>query len=153
MHHRVGAALDTGRRALLVDQAAEGFHSRGFTQGQIERMDVTTAHVQHAADIVVGGDDFTDALGVQQFQLVVAEAFPELLLGFQVTHLLLGEGCEYTAVLQVALDVVLLDAVANDAAAFEGHVGHQPGVLRIRGALDSIDVAAVAVDDLAAVAT
>ncbi|MNY40067.1 hypothetical protein D3C86_1747880 [compost metagenome] len=113
---------------------------------------MATAHVQHAADIVVGRRNFANAFGVQNFELGVTKALPQLLLGFQMTHLLLGDGCEYATILQVALDVVLLDAVANDAAALEGHVGHQFGVLWVSGALDRIDVAAVAVHDLATVA-
>ncbi|MNZ51554.1 hypothetical protein D3C78_693700 [compost metagenome] len=80
MHHWVGATLDTGCRALLVNHAAQGLHGRGFAQGEVQRVDVAAAHVEHAADVAVGSDDFTDALGVHQFQLGVAKALPELLL-------------------------------------------------------------------------
>ncbi|MNO85905.1 hypothetical protein D3C76_772890 [compost metagenome] len=152
MHHRVGATLDTGCRALLVNHAAQGFHGRGFAQGEVQRVDVAAAHVEHAADVAVGSDDFTDAFGVHQFQLGVAEALPELLLRLQVAHLLGAECGEHATVLQVALDVVLGDALANDAAAFEGHLAEQLRLLRADGAFDDVDVAAIAVDDLTAVA-
>ncbi|MNQ82802.1 hypothetical protein D3C85_978650 [compost metagenome] len=82
----------------------------------------------------------------------MAVALPQLLLGLQVLHLLLGERSEHAAVLQVALDVVLLDAVADDAAALERHLAHQLGMLGVGGALNHVDVAAIAVHDLAAVA-
>ncbi len=152
MHHRAGAALDAGRRALLVDSAAERLHRRRFAEGEVQRMDVAAAHVKHATYIVVGRHHLADALGVHDLQLVVAVAFPQLFLRAQVIHLLLGEGGEHPAVLQVALDTVAGHALADDAPAFEGHLAEQLRFALADGALDHVDVAAVAVDDLAAVA-
>ncbi|MCY1526586.1 hypothetical protein D9M68_616200 [compost metagenome] len=152
MHHRVGTALDACGRALLVDHATQGLGRGGFAQGQVQRVDVAAAHVQHAADVIVGRGDFTNALGVQHLQLGMTVALPQLLLRLQMLHLLRGEGCEHAAVLQVALDVVLLDAVADDAAALERHLAHQLGMPGVGGALDHVDIAAIAVHDLAAVA-
>lgn len=110
------------------------------------------AHVEHATDIAVARNHFTDALLVHQLELVVAEAFPQALLRLQVAHLLAGEGGEHATVFQVALDVVFGHALTNDAPAFEGHVAQQLCLLGADGAFDDVNVAAVAVDDLAAVA-
>ncbi|MNN44766.1 hypothetical protein D3C81_1590720 [compost metagenome] len=82
----------------------------------------------------------------------MAEAFPQALLRFQVAHLLGGQGGEHATVFQIALDVVLGHALTDDASAFEGHLAEQLRLLGADGAFDDIDVAAVAVDDLATVA-
>ncbi|MND64867.1 hypothetical protein D3C80_562150 [compost metagenome] len=152
MHHRVGTALDARGRALLVDHATQGLGRGGFAQGQVQRVDVAAAHVQHAADVAVACDYFTDALLVHQLELVVAKAFPQALLRLQVAHLFRGDGCEHATVFQVALDIVLGDTLTNDAATFECHLAQQLCLLGADGALDHVDVTAVAVDDLAAVA-
>ncbi|MNP49741.1 hypothetical protein D3C76_1439480 [compost metagenome] len=115
-------------------------------------MDVATAHVQHAADVTVAGHHFTDAFLVHQLQLVVAKALPQALLRLQVAHLLGGQGGEYATVLEIALDVVLGDTLTNDAPAFERHMAEQLCLLGADGALDHVDVTAITVDDLAAVA-
>ncbi|MOA22765.1 hypothetical protein D3C78_1433490 [compost metagenome] len=108
--------------------------------------------VEQSADVVVAGNHLTDSLTIKQFQLAVAVAFPQPLLCFQMPHLPGGERGEHPAVLQVALDVVAFDPLADDPAALEGHLPHQCGGVRAGTALDHIDVAAITVDDLPAVA-
>ncbi|MNQ99264.1 hypothetical protein D3C85_1149900 [compost metagenome] len=152
MHDRAGAALDAGCRRLLVNGAAERFHRGGFTQGQVQRVNMTAAHVEHAADILVRRHDFTDATLVHQLQLGVAEALPQTLLRFQVAHLLGGEGGKHTTILQVALDIIFSDAFTDNTPALEGHLAEQLCLLGADGTFDHVDVTAVAVDDLAAVA-
>ncbi|MNT19516.1 hypothetical protein D3C72_1547780 [compost metagenome] len=115
-------------------------------------MDVAAAHVEHAAQVLIAIDDFTNALLVHQFQLGMAEALPQAFLRFQVAHLLGGQGSEYATVFQVALDVVLGHALTDDAPALESHVAEQLCLFRADGAFDDIDVAAITVDDLATVA-
>src|SRR5690606_40120720 len=46
---------------------------------------------------------------------------------------------------------VLGDALANDATTLESHLAHQLGLPGAGSALDHVDIAAVAVDDLATV--
>ncbi|VVN33310.1 hypothetical protein PS631_05049 [Pseudomonas fluorescens] len=113
---------------------------------------MAAAHVEHATYIAFARDHFTDALLVHQLQLGVAIAFPQAFLRFQVGHLLGRDGREYAAVLEVALDVVLGYALADDSPAFEGHRAQQFCFARANSAFDHVDVTAVAVDDLATVA-
>ena len=115
-------------------------------------MDVATTHVQHAAGVDVGIDDLANAALVEQFQLGVAIALPELFLGFQVLHVLAIQGGKHTAVLQVAVNVVTRDKFANDASTLKGHIAQQACLIRSQGALDDVDIATVAIDDLPAVA-
>ena len=68
-------------------------------------------------------------------------------------HVLRRIGCEDATIFKVALDVVLGDALANDAPAFKGHVAEQLCLLGCHAALDHIDITAVAVDDLPAITT
>ena len=79
-------------------------------------------------------------------------ALPELLLPLQMGHLSGGEGGEHAAVLQVAADAVAGDEFAQDASALEGHLADPAGLFGGEAAFDHVDVAAVAVDDLPAVA-
>lgn len=148
MYHRIGAAFDTHCRGLLVDNATQGFNGCRFTQCEIEWMDMPAAHVEHAALIQVTGDDFANATLIQQFQLGVAVALPQALLRLQMAHLLAGDGSEHSAILQVALDLILGDPLTNDPAAFEGHLAKQLSLLGADTAFNHINVAAIAVDDL-----
>src|SRR3990167_10079816 len=83
----------------------------------------------------------------------MAIAFPQLLLCFQVFHLLGCDSGKHAAILEVALDVVLGYPLANDPAAFERHLAQQLRMLGADAALYGVDVAAVTVDDLTAVTT
>ena len=153
MYHRIGTALNAHRCRLLIDRAAQGFHSRGFTERQVERVDMATAHVQQTPHIVVTGHHLADAALVQQLQLRMAVALPQALLRLQVAHVLAVEGGEHATVLQIALDLILGHALTDDPAAFKGHLPQQLRLVRPDAALDHVDIAAVAVDDLPTVAT
>ena len=152
MHHRIGAALNAYSGRLLINGAAQGLDSRGLTQRQIERVNMPAAHVQQAALILVTGNHLTDPALIQQLQRRVAIAFPELLLGLQMAHLLSGDGSEYTAVFQITLDLILGHTLTNDLAAFKGHLPQQLSLLGADSAFDHIDIAAITVNDLPAVA-
>jgi hypothetical protein len=65
---------------LLVDNAAQLLYRSGFAQCQVQRVDVAAAHVQHAADVLVGCHDAAHVVLAQQLQLLVAVAFPQGLL-------------------------------------------------------------------------
>src|SRR5690606_3429582 len=90
---------------------------------------------------------------IQQLQLGIAVALPELFLSLQMAQLPGSEGGKHAAVLEVAVDAVPFDALADDARALESH---QPELLRLfwrYTALYHVNIAAVAVDDLSAVAS
>src|SRR5690606_38886036 len=148
---RIRAALDAGRGTLFMDHAAQRLHRRGFAEGEVERMDMAASPVEHAADVALACHHLAYALFVERLQLMVAVACPQRLLRLQVLHLLGVEGSEDAAVLQVAIDAVAGHVLANDPAAFERHGADETGLLDADAALDGVQVAAVAVDDLAAV--
>ena len=114
-------------------------------------MNVPATHVEHAADVLIAVHDFTDATLIHQLKLRMTETFPQALLGFQMAHLLGGDGGEHATVLQVALDIIFGDPLTNDPPTLERHLPQQLSLLGADTALDHIDIAAIAVDDLATV--
>ncbi|MNN74772.1 hypothetical protein D3C81_1910050 [compost metagenome] len=68
-----------------------------------------------------------------------------------MTHLLGGHRGEHATVLQIALNVVPGDPLTNDPATLERHLPQQLSLLGTDRALDHINVAAIAVDDLPAI--
>src|SRR5690606_8119706 len=70
-----------------------------------------------------------------------------------MVHLPGIEGSEYATVLQVAVDAVARDSLSNDPPALERHRADQSGCVRAGAALDGIDIAAITVNDLPAVAS
>ncbi|MNG42164.1 hypothetical protein D3C84_1318440 [compost metagenome] len=52
----------------------------------------------------------------------MTETLPQPLLGFQVPHLLGSDGREYAAILQVALDIIFGNPLANDPSTLERHL-------------------------------
>ncbi|MOA28093.1 hypothetical protein D3C78_1490170 [compost metagenome] len=134
-----------------MDRAAERLDCRRFAQRQVQRVDVPTAHVEHATDVLIARNHFANAALIEQFQLRMTEALPEALLRFQVAHLFGRQRGEHAAVLQVALNVVLGHALANDPATFECHLPEQLRLLRPDAAFDHINVTAITVNDLPAI--
>lgn len=124
----------------------------GFSQCQIERVDMAAALVEQGADVAIARDQLAHTLGIEQLQLVVAPLLPAGVLGFELVQLLLGLGSKDAPLLQIALDVVALDPLADDLAPFKQHGTEQPGLIRRAVRFYGLDVAAVGVDDLAAVA-
>ena len=151
MHDWIGAALDSNRRRLLMNHTAQRLHRRSLAQRQVQGMDVAAAHVEHAADILITGHHLMNAALVHQFQLGVPVSLPELLLRFQMAHLLVGDGCKHAAILQVALNLILGHPITNDRGTFKCHLTQQLRLLGPDSAFDHVDVAAIAVDDLSAI--
>jgi hypothetical protein len=79
------------------------------------------------AAVDVGRDVAAHPLAVEQLVLVHAVTPPERLLGLQLPHLLVVEGREDRAVPEVAGDVVLRDALADDPPALLDHPAHEVG--------------------------
>ncbi len=144
--------LDPQRCRLLEDTPAQGLDSSGFAQCQIERMDMATAHVQQAANIAFACDACPDAAFVEQLQLRVAVALPQALLRLQMVHLPGRQRRKYTAVLEIALDAIARHTVADDTSPFECHGAQKLRLLGADGLFDDVDVTAITVDDLPAVA-
>ncbi|MNN61738.1 hypothetical protein D3C81_1769890 [compost metagenome] len=88
---------------------------------------------------------------IHQLELSVAESLPQTLLGLEMTHLLGSHGGEHATVLQIALNVVGGNPLANDPSTLERHLTQQLCLLGAHGALDHIDITAVAVNDLSTV--
>ncbi|MNI51252.1 hypothetical protein D3C73_1059640 [compost metagenome] len=153
VHHRVGTALDAHRRRLFVDRTAQRLDGRRFAQRQVQRVDVAATHVEHTAHVLLAIHHFADAILIHQLELRVTVALPQTLLRLQVTHLLGRHRRKHTAVLQVTLNIVFGDPLTNDAPTFERHLPQQLRLLAADRTLDHVDVTAVAVDDLATVAT
>ncbi len=116
-------------------------------------MDVAALHVEQATDVGVGADFATNVSRVEHLQIAVAVAFPTALLLGQTVELFLVHRCEDTARAVVAFDVVFLDARTDDVGAFEDHAAENFCGLVAVALFDHIDVAAVGVDQLPAVAT
>src|SRR5690606_25029136 len=118
----------------------------------IERVDMSAASVQHATDIALGVDYTADRLGIEQFELVMAVTLPELFLLLQLPELSSIHGGKDTAILQVAVDAIALDAVTDDASALKSHFAQQAGMFRADLFFNGIQITAVTVDDLTAIA-
>lgn len=146
------ARLDTHDGGLLMDDAMHRLDGIGLAQGQVEGVNVPAVRIQHATNIDVAGHMLLECLAVEQLQAIVSIACPQGLLGLEMLHLLRVQGCENAAVLEVAVDAVALDPLADDAGPFEGHLAHQGSRIGCCGALDGVDIPAVAVDDLPAIA-
>ncbi len=76
MHNRTGATLDAHCWRLLVNHPAQRPHSRRFAQRQIERMNMPTAHVQHATHILIASHHLANTPLIQQLQLRMTETLP-----------------------------------------------------------------------------
>ncbi len=151
--HHVGFAVgDFHRRRLFEDLAAQADDGAGFAQGQVQRVDVAALHVQQAADVVLGADFAVDLRLVEHLQVVIAQALPVALLFRQALELLVVQGGEDATGAVVALDVVVLDALADDVGAFEDHAAEHFGAFFAVAFFDHVHVAAVGVDQLPAVA-
>ncbi|MNX99990.1 hypothetical protein D3C86_1324690 [compost metagenome] len=151
MHHRIRAAHDAHSGRLLVNRATQGLDRRRFTQRQVKRMDVAATHVEHPADVLITSHYFANAALIHQLKLGMSETLPQALLGFEMPHLLGGHRGEHATVLQVALNAVPGDSLTNDSPTLERHLPQQLGLLGTDRALDDIDIAAIAVNDLAAI--
>ena len=68
-------------------------------------------------------------------------------------HLLGVECGEYASAFQVAIDAITRHPLADDAATLERHGSDQPRSFRASAALDNVDITAVTIDDLTAVAS
>ena len=137
---------------MLVNRATVELNRCRFTQRKVERVHVSAAVVNRAADITIGVYDFAQLFFIEHFNLVVAITRPEFLLRFEVLHLFGIEGGEHPTVFQITLDVVSRNALTNDAIAFKRHLANQARAVRVGLFFDHINVARVTIDQLPAIA-
>ncbi|VVM93551.1 hypothetical protein PS681_02935 [Pseudomonas fluorescens] len=116
-------------------------------------MNVAALHVQQTTNVSIGADFATNLSRIKHLQIAVAVTFPAALLLGQTVELFLVHCCEDAARAVVAFDVVFLDARTDDVGAFEDHAAEDFRSLVAVARFDHVDVAAVGVDELTAVAT
>ncbi len=149
--HRL-AVTHPADRSPFVNDAAQRLEGGRLTQHQVERVQVAAGVVHQGTGVALAADLALVGLALQQLELVVAESLPQRLVLTQPLELLAVAGGEQIAVPEIAGDGVLADALADDAVALEGHVAQGAGGLGAVLGLDHVHVAAVAVDDLTAIA-
>ena len=113
---------------------------------------MAAAVVEQGADVAVAVHFATNGLSVQQLQLGVAVALPVGFLLFQGFQLFMVHRHEQAARAVIALDLIPLDAFADDIAAFEHHAAEHFCRIRAVVLFNDVDIAAIGVDQLTAVA-
>ncbi|MND54335.1 hypothetical protein D3C80_453930 [compost metagenome] len=108
--------------------------------------------VQQPANVTIARDLAADSLPIQPFQLVIAIAPPAGLLLLQRVALFRVQSGEDTAGPVVTGDGVLIDALADNLCAFEHHAAEHGGGVSAITRFNDVDIAAVRVDYLPAVA-
>ena len=116
-------------------------------------MNMSPAAVQQRAGIAFAVDFPADRAGIQQLQLRVAVAFPVGFLLFQRLQLLMVQGNKQPAGTIVALDLIALNTLPDDFPAFKHHAPKDFGSIGAIVFLNHVDIAAVGVNQLAAVAS
>ncbi len=116
-------------------------------------MNMSAAVIQQRAGVAVAGHFTANGVGVQQFQLFIAVAFPVLFLLFECGELFIIHRHKQTAGAVVAVNLITFDTFADDLTTFEHHAAEHTGGVHAVAFFDHIDVAAVGVHKLPAVAS
>ena len=115
---------------------------------------MAAALVQQGAGVAIARHHLAHPVGIEQLQLVVLPHFSQRACCALSSCSCFSVSAAKTAdPPQIALDVVALDPLADDLASLKQHGAEQPGLFRRAIRFYGVDVAAVGVDDLAAVAT
>ena len=115
-------------------------------------MDVAAKAIDHAAGIAGGVNILVHILLCDHLETTVPVAFPVLLVRLHLTDLFFREGSEEAPVNQVALDAILRHPVTDDLPTLQRHLSKLGGFLLAVAAGDGLEIPAVAIDDLAAIA-
>ncbi len=75
---------------------------------------MAAALVEQGADVAIARHHLAHPLGIEQLQLLIAPLLPARLLRLELVELLLGLGGKDAPLLQIALNVVALDPLADD---------------------------------------
>ena len=116
-------------------------------------MNMPTAVIQQRTSVAIAGDLAANSVGVQQLQLFIAVAFPVLFLLFQSRELFIIHRHKQAAGAVIAVNLITFDTFADDLAAFEHHAAEHTGGVHAVAFFDHVDVAAVGVHKLPAVAS
>ncbi len=116
-------------------------------------MNMPTAVIQQRTSVAIAGDLAANSVGVQQLQLFIAVAFPVLFLLFQSRELFIIHRHKQAAGAVIAVNLITFDTFADDLAAFEHHAAEHTGGVHAVAFFDDVDVAAVRVHKLPAVAS
>ncbi|MNX45691.1 hypothetical protein D3C86_762150 [compost metagenome] len=152
LHQGNLARSDAGDGGLLEDATTQGADGFRLPQRQVEGVDMAAALVQQGADVAIACHHLAHPFGIEQLQLIVAPLLPAGMLCLEFVELLLRLGGKDPPLLQIALDVVALDPLADDVSPLKQHGAEQPGLIRRAVRFYGVDVTAVGVDYLAAVA-
>jgi hypothetical protein len=109
--------------------------------------------IDKTANISVRIDDAAEGSAVDEFKRVVAVPLPVGLHPLQMPQLLVVKSDKSVARTKVARDPIALNAGTDDVGALERHAGECDCRLPPVPLFDDIDITAIAVDDLSAVAT
>ena len=116
-------------------------------------MNMPTAVIQQRTGIAIAGYFTANGVGVQQFQLFIAVAFPVLFLLFKCGELFIIHRHKQAAGAVVAVNLITFDTFADDLTTFEHHAAEHTGGVHAVAFFDHVDVAAVGVHKLPAVAS
>ena len=115
-------------------------------------MNMPTAVIQQRTSVAIAGDLAANSVGVQQLQLFIAVAFPVLFLLFECGELFIIHRHKQTAGAIVAVNLITFDTFADDLATLEHHAAEYTGCIHAVAFFDHVDVAAVGVHKLPAIA-
>ena len=144
--------LDLRHRRKLIHAPAVQADGIDFANGEIQRVDMPTTVIQQRPCVAIAGDLAANGVGVQQFQLFITVAFPVLFLLFQSRELFIIHRHKQAAGAVVAINLITFDALADDLAALKHHAAKHTGGVYAVAFFDNVDVAAVGVYKLPAVA-
>ena len=146
--------MQSGDRRVLEDPHARGFRRRGQASRVVQRMKMSAARVVESRAVALRREQRLHFGAFQESQLPIAVAILQLpLLRQQVRALPLLDRDVHLAPVQVAIDRVPLDAIADQPQTLDGDVPHPPGILEADLLLELVLAAGIAGDRLAAAAT
>ena len=111
-----------------------------------------TAVIQQRTSVAIAGYFTANGVGVQQLQLFIAVAFPVLFLLFECGELFIIHRHKQAAGAVVAVNLITFDTFADDLTTFEHHAAEHTGGVHAVAFFDHVDVAAVGVHKLPAIA-
>ena len=139
---------------MLEQPDAQCLSGGGFAEGQVERVQVAGAHVDHAAAVAAGADHFMHAVRLHQAQfMLIAQAlqFGHVFLETGKVRRLVGQVA--VAPGQVAVDVVLGDPAAYQLHRFQAHQLEFAYPLAAHHRFELVETMPDAADQLPAIAT
>ncbi|MNV44641.1 hypothetical protein D3C71_1364080 [compost metagenome] len=154
MHFDLGAVIDVRDGGLFEQLHAQLLCGSRFTQRQVQRMQVSGAHVDQTADVALGTDDGMHFTGLQQSGFIAiteaAQFFGIFGKTFKVSGLV---GQIAVTPGQVAGNLKTLDPLSDDFHGFKPHEFHLTHTVRADHVGELIEAVADAANQLPAVAS